>query len=253
MKQVLKKNAYKCVTLVSDDSGHPVVTKAYSNQGAEQDRENTRYIDQALTFFYDNFSNCVVIPKPLGVDLEKSEIQMEYLPNLPKAKYLRLPELVLAQPFFHACYQQQSDAGFLRGIKDSVIMNPELQQLLDSDFPQTLGFKGDLSENLVKGGDELILADIDSICLEPLGLSELIIYADHFSSSWLLPALGAWITAPPAPVAFEYLNRSQAENLINAALAVLTDRMKRVRQPLKALKYNLARMMLYRLLNSTKD
>ncbi|NHN36714.1 hypothetical protein G8764_05345 [Pseudomaricurvus alcaniphilus] len=248
MNRILKQNAYKCVKLQTDEEGQRYVSKAYSNQGAEQDRKNTQYIDQALTFFYRNFSTYVRVPEPLAVDLAGCEIRMEYLPNLPLARLLRLSDLSLAKKFFEACYQHNTDADFLRGIEGSVIMTPGLQQLLDSNFPLALGFKGDLSENLVLGGDELILADIDSICLEPLGLSELILYAERFASIWLYPTLRSLLVAPPTPVAFQFLNKSQAQALIEATLEVLNDRMSHVRGPLKSIKRSLAGLMLNRTL-----
>ena len=249
MNHILKKNDYKCVTLEQDDSGQHFVTKAYSNQGPEQDRQNAQYISQSLSFFYQNFSNTVRVPELISTDLDNCKISMEYLPDLPTAKRLRLADLPLARDFFQACYQQTSDAGFLRDIADSVIINPDIQVLLNSDFPLTLGFRGDLSENLVLGDNQLILADIDSIGLEPLGLSELILYAERFGSTWLHPAVLSLLAPPPTPVAFAFLNRNQAQNLIEAALAVLSNRMNRVPRLLRNVKYALADKMLRRTLH----
>lgn len=250
MNKILKQNEYKCVRLKQNTHGELFVSKSYSNQGKEQDIENTRYIDQALRFFYENFSDKVRVPRPISVDLDACEISMEYLPNLPTAKRLRLSELSIATPFFRACYQHRGDSGFLRGIDTSVIMTPGLKRMLEQGFPLSLGFKGDLSENLVIGDGELILADIDSICLEPLGLSELILYADQLASSKLYPAIRASLLPPRKPVAFEFIKPDQAEMLINATIEVLNNRMGDTSTLIKIIKLRTAKALLTQLLST---
>jgi len=221
MTTVLKQNEYKCVELHQPSGKPPYISKRYSGQGNEQNRKNTQYIDQALHFFYQEFSSILQTPRPLSADLDRYEVTMEYLPHLPNANRFSLKNLPKAQKFFERCYEIRDDRGFLRTVHDSVMATHAVKELLTTEFPVSLGFKGDLSENLCLGNVGIMLADIDSICLEPLGLSELVLYAERVSSSYLHPILRSVFIPPVAPVAYKHLTEQQSLELGNAALEVI--------------------------------
>ena len=77
----------------------------------------------------------------------------------------------------------------------------------------------------------------------------MILYAERFASTWLYPAVFSLLSPPQTPVAFEFLDRDQAQSLIEATLEVLNKRMKDVPTALKDVKYSLANSMLKRTLN----
>lgn len=216
---VLKQNEYKCVELISHGSGTPTITKRYSGHPKPDLDESTRYIYRSLDFFRESFSDILLSPRPLAMDLTCYQVEMEYLSELPNAKLLSLKTLNLANDFFHRCYAIDDDRGFLRTIHGSVTVTPAAQSLLDEGFPMRLGFKGDLGQNLCLEGNRLIFADIDSICLEPLGLSEVVLYAELFARIHSFDNLSLLFRGtPPVPVAFQYLDLKKREQLVNAAI-----------------------------------
>lgn len=244
MAEILKQNEYKCVELCRHEDGKPYIVKRYSGHSEENLLDNTQYIHDALDFFYAEFSSILQAPKPHAINLEKHQVEMEYLPDLPTAKLLDFSTLKLADPFFRRCYEMNNDLGFLRSIKGSVAETPKISSLLDVEFPLSLGFKGDLRQNLCLSDGELILADIDSICLEPLGLSEIELYGELFSSTNCIPTILGAIKGFPTPVAFNYLNEDSASTLISAVMELLSIRMKPLTNQARKLKLFFANQLL---------
>jgi hypothetical protein len=236
MNKVLKKNDYKCVELHEKFDGSKYISKRYSGHSVGNLTSNTEYIYAALHFFYERFSEILDCPRPYTIDLERFQVQMEYLPDLPSANRLTFRTLHLADDFFHKCYAIREDFGFLRSIRNSVVTTSLIDGLLDEGFPLSLGLKGDLSENLCFGGKRLILADIDSLSLEPLGLSELLLHIELYASLRSLPRLAAQLMSPPIPVAFQYLDKSEAQQVIIAAQEILDLKMKSLTFPARVLK-----------------
>lgn len=247
MAKILKLNEYKCVELCHYEDSIPYITKRYSGHSEENLLDNTQYIYEALKFFHSEFSSIIQTPKPYALDLEKHQVEMEYLPGLPKANLLQLSNLRLADHFFNRCYEIRTDRGFLRSIKGSVVTTPKIALLLEKDFPSSLGFKADLRQNLCLSNESLILADIDSICLEPLGLSELELYGELLASTNFLPTVYSSIRGFPTPVVFKHLNKESAKTLIEATLELLSLRMNNLLSPSKKLKLKLSEQLLFNL------
>lgn len=246
MAEILKQNEYKCVELCHYDDGKPYIVKRYSGHSEEHLLDNTQYIYDALKFFYREFSSILQTPSPYTICLSRHQVGMEYLPDLPKARLLNFSTLKLAAPFFQRCYEMNNDQGFLRSIRGSVITTPKISALLEMDFPLSLGFKGDLRQNLCLSNGKLILADIDSICLEPLGLSEIELYGELFAATNLFPTIHASIQGIPVPVTFNYLDKSKAAALIEAVFELLELRMKNLPSPIRKLKLMFAKYLFYK-------
>lgn len=246
----LKQNDYKCVELIQNPDREPRIVKRYSGHPEPNLLENTRYIYRALDFFYDAFKDILVSPRPISIDLNRHQVEMEYLPNLQSAKRLTLLTAIRADSFFDRCYEIVDNRGFLRTIHDSVILTPKLNKLLSDDFPVALGFKGDLRENLVSFDDSLILADINSICIEPLGLSELILHAELYASFNLFKTLSASMSGLPFPRAFFLLSKLQREQISHAAVEVVSSKMHQHLQLTRYVKCRIANYFLSRVSNS---
>ena len=244
MNKILKKNEYKCVELHEETDGSRYISKRYSGHPAENLTSNTEYIYSALQFFHERFNEILDCPRPYDVDLEAYQVQMEYLPNLPSASRLTFNNLHLADQFFHKCYAIREGFGFLRTIRNSVVSTPQIEVLLDNGFPLSLGLKGDLRENLCFGGNRLILADIDSIALEPLGLSELLFYIELYASLKMLPKTFTQMLSPPMPIAFQYLDKAEAQQVTVAAQEILTLKMANIARPFRGIKHHVSQTCL---------
>lgn len=216
--RVLKENDYKRVTLYVDAAGRKRIGKRYTHHKPEHLAANTRYVADALAFFRREFSGIATIPQCYDVDLEQYEVSIEFLPALPTARVLNKRTFTLAAPFFERCYEIRDDRGFLRPMSGSIYYTDTMKQLIDSGFPLALGMKGDLWQNLVHADGELLLADIDSAALEPLGLSELIMVAEIAASfrAENFNFQGRSIR----PVCFRHLSRSQGARLNTVALEI---------------------------------
>jgi hypothetical protein len=216
--RVLKENDYKSVTLTVDASGRKTITKRYAHHKPEHLAANTRYVADVLAFFRREFSGIATIPQCFGVDLEQFEVSIEFIPALPDARVLNKRTFALAAPFFERCYEIRDDRGFLRPMSGSIYYTEAMRQLIDSGFPLALGMKGDLWQNLCLANGELILADIDSAALEPLGLSELIMTAE-IAASFRTENFN-FQGKSAHPVCFRHLSRSQGAGLITIALEI---------------------------------
>ena len=217
--RVLKENRYKRVRLIYDGQ-EPVIEKSFLAFTRERRSRNARYLFEALTWFHREFSQTLTVPAPIRIDADAGAVCMEYLDDLPTASRLNPGTLQRAKEFFEHCYSIRDKRGVLRDVAGSVIVTPSIQKLIDEGFPQALGFKGDLRENLVIGRG-LILADIDSIALEPLGLSELVLYAGITSSLSPKSLLRPLARSLPVPVAYQYLLREQACAINAVAVALI--------------------------------
>ena len=111
-----------------------------------------------------------------------------------------------------------------------------------------LGFKGDLYENLRLGNSGLILADSETASLEPLGLSELILYVFLSATRDAARRFTAAETRSLRPVAFNYLPAPKSIELIEAALESASVSMSHLLAPVRAAKLFVARRMLFKLL-----
>lgn len=245
--QILKKNDFKIVKLHKNDKQW-TVEKSFTAFSVEQQRKNAQYLYDALLWFYQEFHSIITIPKVERIDLDKRAVFMEYLADLPSASRMSFRSIVKAKTFFDHCYQIHDYQGFLRDTHGSIAATPCVQVLLDGRFPVSLGFKGDLRENLVIGcSGEVILADIDSIALEPLGLSELALYAELISSFSPHNLLSSFFYSLPAPVAYFYLNKLQASQLNTAAVELISINMRNLSSLTRAIKIKRALSLLERL------
>ena len=241
---VLKENAYKRVALTTEADGRKLIRKRYRGHRAEHLAANTRYVAATLALFREHFSDIVLTPACCGIDLEEYEVTIEYLPSLPGAALLTKHTFARAAAFFERCYTIRDDRGFLRPMSLSVYYTPRMQALIEDGIPLALGLKGDLWQNLCLDGDSLVLADIDSAALEPLGLSELIMIAEIAAS--LRRENFAFAGVAPAPVCFRHLTRDEADAIIDAALEIFDLRLAAARPGLRYAKRRIARNILAR-------
>lgn len=241
---VLKENAYKRVTLTTEPGGRKLIRKRYSGHRDEHLEANTRYVAATLALFREHFGDIVLTPDCCGIDLARHEVTIEYLPALPGAAVLTKHTFALAAPFFERCYTIRDDRGFLRPMSLSVYYTGAMQALIEGGFPLALGLKGDLWQNLCLDGESLVLADIDSAALEPLGLSELIMVAEIAAS--FRRANFAFAGVALAPVCFRYLARHEADALIDVALDIFALRLASTLPGLRQAKRRIARGVLER-------
>jgi len=239
---VLKENAYKRVILTTRPDGSRLIRKRYSGHRDEHLEANTRYVADTLALFQQRFSDIVRIPACLDIDVKQHEVTIEYLPSLPNAPVLTKQTFARALPFFERCYTIRDDCGFLRPMSLSVYYTPLMRSLIDSGIPLALGLKGDLWQNLCLDERSLILADIDSAALEPLGLSELVMIAEIAAS--LRRENFGFFGVELAPACFRHLTRHEAEAIIESALEIFNLRLAAAMPGFRYAKRRIARIIL---------
>ena len=243
---VLKINHYKRVALGTLADGRQTIRKRYSGHSDEHLAANARYVADTLTFFDTHFSEVVRIPKCYGLDVSLHEVSIEYLPALPGASPLTKRTFARAAPFFASCYNVRDDCGFLRPMSQSVFYTPLMQRLIEGGVPLALGLKGDLWQNLCLSDSTLLLADIDSAALEPLGLSEIVMIAEIAAS--FRAENFAFLGISLLPTCFQYLNLTEAKGVIDAALELFSLRMSGTSHIFRLGKQAIARTVLSRAL-----
>jgi hypothetical protein len=247
-EKLLKLNQYKRVALVHDPGALPCVVKSFGGHTAEDCRENALHTYRSLQLMRARFAHVLRSPAPLDLDLDDCSVRMEYLSDLPAARQLRLTDIPSLSGFFATCYELEQDIGYLGSIRDSVHLTDSTRQLIESGFPMRLGFKGDLYQNLRVGERGLLLADTETASVEPLGLSELVLYI-FLASSLRSPArFRRRVAKSMRPVAFGYLSDAQCRDLIEAALELAETGMQHVPNPIRAAKLFIARSFLCRTL-----
>ena len=226
--QVLKENRYKKVALIEDADGTRFVAKTYRGHAEIYSRLNARYAYRVLKFCFDNFSDVATVPQPLGVNLDTQTVHIEFLAQLPTSQLLSLRTLNKSDKFFSRCYDINSDQNVLRRIQDSQIFSKPMQAWVEADNPLSLGFRGDLWQNLCLFEGGLIIADIDSASMEPLGLSELVLHAEIHASLSLRNLMDKVRFTIPKPICFEVLSREQARQILEITLLLVSNRMRKL-------------------------
>lgn len=222
---VLKENQFKKVSLMEDDASNKFIAKTFRGHEDQHSRWNAEYAFKTLYFFYQHFKDHLVTPMPLGIDLDLHTVYLEYLPQLPSAKLLTSQSLIYAGPFFEQCYRTIDDHGFIRPISQSIYFNDEMEAWINDSKPLSLGLKGDLWQNLCLSNGKLLLADIDSAALEPLGLSELVMHAEIHAELSFKNLWHKLLRVRSKPVCFNHLSRADAELLLDIALEFVAARM----------------------------
>ncbi len=247
---VLKKNKYKTIELIQREGGESYIEKTFSGHLPSDCRRNAEHTFLALNLLRKQFSDLLLFPKPLGWDSKNFSVQMEFLPDLDQALPISISTIHRTFKFFERCYHINSDCGFLPHILKSVHLTNRVNDLIHSDFPLCLGFKGDLQGNLNLLEDGLVLADVETACMEPMGLSETILYIDILFSHYSLGMLLLLWKVPATPVAFRFLSPSNIENIIEAAIEFFVKtKMKEQSSLLRICKEKIARRFLRRFLS----
>lgn len=241
-KLTLKSNEYKLVEHLAHLEEGDVVVKTFRGHSEENCRRNALHTYDSLVLLKSSFSDVLLSPRALALDA--CAVTMEFLDELPGARQLSSDTLHLAAPFFHRCYKVDVDRDVYWSFEDSVHATPQILELLRSDFPAALGFKGDLYENLREANGTLILADSETASLEPLGLSELILYVYMIAGTFSRRELALRVPKYEIPVAFAYLSTEQRAALVSAALDYCFRRMQRMPTLLRRFKLNRSRRVL---------
>lgn len=243
--EILKENEYKLVELVCTEARQHVV-KTFRGHSLENCERNARHTFDSLVLLKEHFSD--VLRSPNAIELDGCSVTMEFLETLPGARQMDLDSLPSAAPFFRRCYEIEVDPSVIWSIEDSVHVTPRILELMQSDFPTGLGFKGDLYENLRLTERGLMLADSETASAEPRGLSELILYI-YLTANTLSPR-GLSLRPPRCvrPTAFSVLDRPQREALLDAALEFCNQNMSSSPAFLRSLKLQRSRNVLVRML-----
>ncbi len=245
--EVLKENEYKRVEVIRNDADELRVVKIFQGQTPENCLRNARHTHDSLELLNQQFADVLRSPKVYGLD--GNAVTMEYLPDLPDARQFGPGDLPLAAEFFAACYKLEVPVDHLGTIANSVHVTREIKDLINAGFPLRLGFKGDLFENLRLADTNPMMADSETASLEPLGLSELLLYIFLAGDSLTRENLAFRCPTMTRPVAYTYLSREQCIELTTAALSYAAQGMSGVPQLVRALKLSRAKRLLMRLLD----
>ena len=238
---LLKLNRYKRVELLRSPSHLPFIRKRYSGHSEEDLKKNTRHDYHALAFLKQSFSDVIHTPTVLSWDPEKHEVTMEFLPELASADPIGFHNINATRPFFDRCYSVDNGGEFLDSMRDSVLASPSIVRLIDCGFPLALGFKGDFRDNAGILNGKPIIADIETMCLEPMGLTELVVYGQCFASWKIYPTLKAIICRVPVPIAWQDMTHEQAQAVTSASLELLSLKMAHLPNAIRKLKVFAAR------------
>lgn len=241
---VLKENKYKKVTLKCDGNKMTFIAKTYQGHADKFSRLNTEYAHQVLEYFFEHFSEIAIIPRVYSADLDVHTVNLEFLPNLGTAALLTIKTLERSKPFFEKCYQIRESENLFRAIEDSQLYNPPTKRWVTSGKPQSLGLKGDLWQNLCLDQSNLIIADIDSASMEPLGLSEIILHAEIHAEISFGNLLGKLFSSYPTPLCFTILDKRESHHLIEIALELLRIRMRKLPSKIREVKIGHIRRIL---------
>ena len=239
--ETLKKNEYKRVERVFSKTGSHVV-KTFLGHSPENCERNARHTFAALTLLKEHFSD--VLSSPDVYALDGCSVTMGFLDELPRARQLDFTTLPAASAFFKRCYEVETNTALIWSIEDSIHATPKILQLMHSNFPIGLGFKGDLFENLRISRDRLMLADSETASVEPLGLSELILYVYLSAGGMSLRGFNLRKPACVPPVAFSVLDGKQSRAVLDAALEFCQHNMRSVPGLVRAIKLRRADSML---------
>ena len=246
--EVLKENEYKRVEVVRDTSDELRVVKVFQGQSPEDCLRNARHTHDSLKLLNQQFAD--VLRSPEVISLDDNEVTMEYLPDLPSARQFGPEDLPLAAKFFTSCYELEVPVDHLGTIANSVHVTAEIKALINSGFPLRLGFKGDLFENLRLVNHDPMMADSETASLEPLGLSEILLYIFLAGDTLTREQWALRCPTMTRPIAYAYLSREQCIKLVDAALGYATAGMSSVPHLVRILKLGRARRLLTRLLDS---
>ena len=245
-RSILKQNKYKLVELIQKANGSGYVIKTFRGHPEHFLRKNAHHTFQSLSFLRTAFGNCVWSPMPLAWNPEKFTVQMEYIPELVGARSLSLKEAKRTFPFFERCYQINVPIDFLPSIMNSVLLTNAVRNLMEKGFPLCLGFKGDLYENLLLSKDSLIIADVETMCVEPLGLSELVLYCNFYASSEFFQILRIFLSTPIIPIVSRFLAPQQLREINKVAIDFFArNYLKNIPRPIRHMKMAMIVFLFY--------
>lgn len=224
-RNVFKENLYKKVSLMQDSSDRLFIAKRYQGHKADHCALNVEYAYQTLRAFNQCFEGIANVPIAYGFSLKEQAVYLEFLPELTSASIFSLHNFHATERFFRRCYEA-SDLSYLRSIKESIYHSHLIQKWISEEKPLSLGLKGDLWQNLCLSDEgELIIADVDSAALEPLGLSEMVMLAEMYAS-FSFKNITAYLKPNHVPpYCCYYLRKPDALLLIEATLEFFNARM----------------------------
>jgi len=220
-KTILKENRYKRVELIHANRSVRI-RKTFAGHSPENLKLNAAHTFKCLQFFQSYFKDEIETPKAIELDELRYAVEMEYMPEFERASRISFQNFGKTRSFFEKCYNIKNFEDFLPSIQHSVLATPKVTKLLQEGFPMRLGFKGDLHDNLRLSKTGLILVDVETTCIEPLGLSELILFL-YISLSPRFATLFSLLKKKCLPVCLSRLTPEQSQRLFDAALELFHD------------------------------
>ena len=242
--EILKENEYKLVELHNSERSR-FVAKTFRGHGRDDCLRNAAHTYASLELLNREFANELDTPEVLS--LKDCTVTMRFMSELPNARQFGFAELPLAEAFFRRCYDLPLKTEDLGSLESSVWITEKCLQLMKSGFPLRLGFKGDLYENLRVHNDSVLIADSETACLEPLGLSELSLYI-LISSRPINLFKPQRVDRIARPIAYDYLDNRQIHGLIDAAIEFEGAQMAHLPGPIGEFKLHRARKLLVELI-----
>ncbi|MCT8125625.1 hypothetical protein H1D31_06250 [Alishewanella sp. BS5-314] len=179
MKQakVLKLSQYKDVYQIPGENGKPFILKRFKGWAKIHCYNNASYTLHALTLLSGTLSSATV---PTWAELGEDDVsvRMEFLPGLATGRPVFPADYQFYHRFFSELYQLPSIPEWVKNIRSSQVIPAQILSRIPDTQPMALGFKGDAWQNLLLQEQHLVLADVEDLCLEPLGLSEFVAILD---------------------------------------------------------------------------
>lgn len=170
--KALKLSHYKDVFRVTAPDGSYHIVKTFKGWAKIHCHNNAKYTLQAIQLLTSELS-CVRLPSWVALGDDDVSVRMELLPELRKGKEVYPLQYDVYHRFFSELYQIHAPE-WVKDIHQSKVISEEVLAAIPSDQPMALGFKGDAWGNVLLSRGTLVLADVEDICMEPLGFSEVI-------------------------------------------------------------------------------
>lgn len=246
--KALKLSHYKDVFRVTAPDGSHHIVKTFKGWAKIHCHNNAKYTLQAIQLLSAELSG-VRLPSWVALDDDDVSVRMELLPELRKGKEVYPPQYKAYHHFFTELYQINAP-DWVKDIRQSKVIAEEVLAAIPSDQPMALGFKGDAWGNVLLSRDTLVLADVEDICIEPLGFSEVIALLEMTTAatSGKPQALfGLFSLRSVQPAFIHFLTTSQAQSVIQLARLAWESRIVSCGKFRKACKVRIADQVVHRL------
>lgn len=217
--KALKLSEYKDVFQVSSPDGTKHIVKTFKGWAKVHCHNNAKYTLNAIQLLSSHLT-CARLPAWAELSEDDVSVRMELLSELFAGKLIFANNYVYFRQFFSEIYRIPNTHSWIKDIRESQVISEAIRNAIPAEQPMAIGFKGDAWGNVLLSKNALVLADVEDICLEPLGFSEVIALLEMTTAatSGKPEAIYALFWYPRIQPAFiDFLSQQQAIDVVMLA------------------------------------